>query len=194
MVDIFFAVDGEMTGSKSPEEYQLIQIGVAGERAYDMDDVFVSDIGYDDGKFKFTEEALKVNKFTPERITAGPKPWIVDADLVGWLLDNHGIENKCIAVGWNVGSFDMPFVRKYLPESAKMFSYRSLDLNSVCFTLADVTGFSWSTIKHHAKIFAENTIPGTPDWHNAGYDALASLRAWEYLKSLIVIREQHHHL
>jgi len=203
----FLGLDGEMTGNRSPIEHQLIQIGVYTSGSWlssstgpdPRPQLFVSDIGYD--TWNEMEEAMEVNGFTAERIRAGPRPEIVDQNLVVW-LEEWGVERKkAIAIGWNVGIFDMPYIRHYLPESAKYFSYRSADLNSVCFTLAKASRFSWTALKSAAKRHAEDRIRtdmrvagSKKTWHDAGYDAQASYFAWDYLWSLITLREVHEHL
>lgn len=175
---VLIGLDGEMTGSGSPEEFQLIQIGVAtlsGAR-------WQSDIGH--SQYNSSEEAMKVNGFTDERVKAGPPETVVDGWLNQFLAEHKVLEKRGIAVGWNVGSFDMPFVRRYLPQSAKRFSYRSLDLNSVCFTIGEATGRTWQSVKEEAKAAAVKTI-GFEKWHDAGYDAMAAIRAWEHLRDMI---------
>jgi len=188
-IRIFVGLDGEMTGSaKTPEffkEYQLCQIGLA--LGLTPDKVFESDIGYDE--YSFTQTALDVNGFTHDRIRSGPKPEKVDAELVEW-LHAKGIKEynpSLIAVGWNVGAWDLAFVRYYLPRFSKFLSYRTVDLNAVTFAasfVVDRQGLSYYTIKTNAKRYAEERLKvvyPSPAWHSAGFDAAASLAAFEYL-------------
>ncbi len=189
----FCGLDGEMTGGTKTlhffDEYQLCQIGIA----LSYDDIFTRDIGYKEGEYKVTEEALEVNKFTHERIQSGPSQWQVDSELVQWVRERvpaastpYGL--KLIAVGWNVSSWDMPFVRRYLPRFAEWVWYRAVDLNSVVFTAQKVTGQSYDAIKGGAKQYAEYVLSKKyPEskWHDAGYDAAASLAAWDYLVKLL---------
>ena len=186
----FIGLDGEMTGGTKTldfyKEYQLCQIGIA----LSYDDIFSSDIGFDEGSYKVTEQALEVNKFTHERIQSGPRQGEVDSELVTWIRErileaNKPFGLKLIAVGWNVSSWDMPFVRQYLPRFAEWVWYRAVDLNSVVFTAQKVTGQSYDAIKGGAKRYAEKVIKHSVEWHSAGYDAAASLAAWDYLIKLL---------
>src|SRR5271155_3016324 len=127
---VFMGLDIESTGSERPPTRQLIQIGVASQTGF----VFTSDVGHPHGEFEFDPEARKVNGFTDERVEAGPRPLVVDERLTEWLRARDVKAKRGIAIGWNVGSFDMPFVRHYLPRSSKLFSYRTIDLNAVCMT------------------------------------------------------------
>lgn len=94
-----------------------------------------------------------------------------------------------IPIGWNVASFDMFHIKKDFPKLSKMFHYRSIDLNAVCFTVADALGMEYDEVKGDAKDYAEQRMGhhykvqeenGT--WHQAGFDALAGVYAWEFLK------------
>lgn len=182
----FIGLDGEMTGGTKTldfyKEYQLCQIGVA----LSYDDIFTSDIGFDKDRYKVTDEALQVNKFTHERIQSGPRQEQVDSELVTWIRERIPAANvpfglKLIATGWNVASWDLPFVRCYLPRFSEWLWYRTVDLNAVVFTAEQVTGRSYSAIKDAAKRCAEEVIKRPAEWHDAGYDAAASLAAWHYL-------------
>ena len=207
MTQIRYAgLDGEMTGSGSresgpaAEKYQLIQIGLAtmqiGERPEAI--VFVpktlrtytSDIGYQ--QWNSQVQAMEVNKFTSERIRAGPIPSAVDADAAKWLDERVGPGKRDLhAVGWNVGSFDMPFVARYLPNLFDRFSYRSVDLNSIIFSMAD-TDDEYKALKHKAKTRAESAlrvIGIEPNYHDAGYDAASALMAFKYLREEILFEE-----
>ena len=167
----FVGLDGEMTGAQKVldfyREYALIQIGLA----VAPNVTFVADIGHQ--TYNWTQEALDVNKFTHERIKAGPAPQI------------PGEHVKLIPVGWNVGHFDVPFVRYWLPGFARMLGYRSVDLNAVTYTAAKVTGRAYDKIKDSAKRYASRVLARPKDWHNAGYDAAAALASWEYLIKLL---------
>jgi hypothetical protein len=197
-----------MTGSGSRDrrnvahkEYQLIQIGLA---TMEMGEpptsnvvlrpetlkMFVSDIGHD--KWNSQPQAMEVNKFTSERIRAGPNREQVD-DGANWWLDEYlGAGKRDLhAVGWNVGSFDMPFVREYLPKLGDRFSYRSVDLNSILYSMAD-TENEYKELKGKAKARAESALRAlgiAPAWHDAGYDAANALMAFKYLREEILLEE-----
>jgi len=201
MTDTFVALDGEMTGSHGPlafKRYQLCQIGLA--FLDDMGEVnwLLSTIGYD--HVEQEPEAMAVHGITEAQIKAAARAPEVDQLLVKW-LDEHGIQT-IIPVGWNVGQFDMPFVREYLPNFARRVRMRSVDLNGVAFTLSELIGVSVNSVKAAAKRHAEQKIQRytsliTPEqWkaHNAGFDAMVALYSWEYFKKILVVREVHGHL
>ena len=118
-------------------------------------------------------------------------PTVVDRKVASFLtrMANVG-PNEAVLVGWNVGTFDFPFVRKYLPNTAALCSYRFVDLNALCFSMAEagrrrayqpdqaIGAKAW---KARAKKAAERMMGGDPKWHDAGYDATASLLEWSWL-------------
>ena len=168
---IFIGCDTETTSSEMPPSGQLIQIGVTMTNG----DTFVSDV--DPGWFKFNEKARKVNGFTDERVRAAPPSTEVDARLYEWLASRGATADSIVPVGLNVAGFDMPFLRYYLPKTFTLFSYRSVDLNAIIFTMDVITGQGFKVIKDRAKRFAANQNP-----HDAGSDAQAALKMWAYLR------------
>lgn len=204
MTDIYIGLDGEMTGGdlqppgQKPhfQRFQLIEIGLA--ILDDLDnrpDHFVSRIGYD--KIEYTQEAMDIHKITEEEIKAAPRPAAVDAAAVRW-LDERGIHNRATPVGFSVGSFDMPFVREYLPNLGRRISMRVVDLNAVVFAISEVMGRSYKAVKNAGKNYAHNKIAQSHladgiGPHNAGYDALVAIYSWDFFRKMLVVREMHDH-
>lgn len=188
----FVGLDGEMTavgsdldGNSPPA--RLCQIGVALGAA----EVFTSDIGWLPGDYGWTQQALDVNGFDFERISSGPSASEVDVELFSWLTERGVGAKEGIPVGWNVMSFDMQqFVIPTLPLTASLFSYRGVDLNSLVFALQqsrmvprNLEG-NESKWKAAAKA-ASAQILGNENWHDAGYDAAASLVQFYWLSTVI---------
>ena len=48
-----------------------------------------------------------------------------------WIRKNHSKPYSYIPVGFNVGTFDMAFIKIHMPRLHEMFGYRSVDLNSL---------------------------------------------------------------
>jgi len=184
----FVGLDIETTGSDINSNHGLIQIGVdfgAGAR-------FVSDVKPHVGAAIDWEEAMTVNKFTIERLEAAPDRLAVDLQLHTWLAKQGAEKRRLIPVGWNVAGFDMPFVRRYLPSAATMFSYRSVDLNAICFTMSG-SKHPFEEWKRQAKKIAADAIAAEDDrfepaWHDALYDARAALHSWLALRMGILAK------
>lgn len=185
---LFVGLDVETTGSDIMDGAGLCQVGV-----YTPDAAFSSDVKVREN-VSITEEALKVNGFTRERLVAGPHEVEVDGTLGRFLEDLHPRGRRSIIpIGWNVAGFDMQFMRKFLWASTKQrFSYRSVDLNAVCFTLDPK---NWKDWKRAAKQYAEDvlsTLGFTLKPHDALYDAAQAYYAWEYLRFKLEKQEARH--
>ena len=189
MCETWIGLDIETTGSDR-DQHQMIQIGVA----YGIGRTFVSDIGWASGKYNWTKQALAINKFTHERIWAGPPASDVDQRLYRFLTASGATKGSLVPVGWNVGTFDMPFVRETLPVTATLFGYRSTDLNSACFLLEGKglpesmiaskvpTWMDWKAMaKAHARDILRN-MGYEIKVHDAEYDAIEALFAYQRLK------------
>ena len=135
---------------------------------------------------RWSEESAKIHNITQERLQKADNVFEVDVFASAWLLPYvKGYERmNRIAVQWNVGSFDRQFVVRHMPNLNKILSYRTLDLNSVCFFLANRLGESFENLKRKAKEYAQGALwenGSAPEWHDAGYDAVAGLIQFEYL-------------
>ena len=187
---LLIGLDGEMSDSELDKGAVLIQIGVCD----DYGNTFESLIGHEPGWYK-SEQASAVHRI-PDYDVLNAYPAIdVDIRLRRWLegrLDDarargeHTGIRPFVPVGWNVGGFDMPFVRKFLPVSCELISRRSLDLNALCFAFEDARvtyhgeRLSFSKWKELAHYYAGLVLPGE-NWHDALFDAQAALEAYNFL-------------
>jgi hypothetical protein len=174
-------IDVETSGL-DVEVHSLIQVGLASG----LGEWMSCDVQPYPGPVVISPEALAVNGFTPERISAGLYPREADELCSEWLAKRFGDE-RLVPVGWNVGTFDMPFVLMTLPLTAAHFGYRSCDLNAVLFAKTFSTGWevkgSFDQLKGGTKERVAGLL-GWEHWHDAGYDALASLAALHVLKEM----------
>jgi DNA polymerase III epsilon subunit-like protein len=185
----YVGADIETTGT-NPYIHSLIQIGVCSQpfARRESEEAFVSDVGGTAAERMLIEkEAMAVIGFTLARITLAPEAVRVDGRLEAFL---RGLcpEGFNVPVGFNVGQFDMQFVRRELPESYKRFGYRCVDLNSVLFTLSECGMGQFDELKTKAKGYAEGTLRdmGFPtEKHDALWDAREALLCWKYLRGML---------
>lgn len=133
---------------------------------------------------EWSYEACKVNGFTPEHIGEYHNYYWLDYYICAW-LERYGFspQRRLLPVGWNVGSFDMQYIRRYLPNLYKRCNYNCIDLNSIVSTLI-LCGWE-PAVKRLVKEEADQLL-GNVDRHNALYDAKAALMELELLKQRII--------
>jgi len=182
---LFLGLDGEMSSSELSEGGKLIQIGISTaeglNRSYSMNP----------GDCQWSEEAEAVHGLSLELVQSFRSPAEVDADLYEFLIAlgaDPKRRSKTIPVGFNVGAFDMPFVKDSLPKSFSLFSRRTVDLNAICFALDYsldnghvVNAETW---KKRAKAYAIKKI-GMENQHDAGWDSLMHIYCFEYLRGIM---------
>lgn len=187
-----FGLDGEMTAADLDSGGRLIQIGVTVAVETGRYETFTSLIN--PGEHHWDQVAEAVHGIAVEQVAAAPAATDVDDALYQWLID-HGANptrtSRTLAVGFNVGSFDLPHLAMVLPRSAALFSRRSIDLNALCFTLDGANGpdgnpWAWKTWKRTATAYAVAHLAGHPAAaHDAGYDAQLHLLAWHWLRDAV---------
>jgi oligoribonuclease (3'-5' exoribonuclease) len=175
---ILAGLDIETTGVDINAGHRLIQIGIAFQDGLH----FVADV-LPSGDMAISAEALNINRFTLERIGKASPAKHVDETIANQLREKGYKENSVTPVGWNVGGFDMCFIKRELPKIASFFTYRTLDLTGVAIMHELRTGKSYRDLKDafHAKIVEKL---GRNERHDALYDAEAALIAIDLFKEL----------
>jgi DNA polymerase III epsilon subunit-like protein len=182
----YIGLDGEMSGTDINAGHKLIQIGMA---KYHEDRIVSTGTLLNPGAMAWSEQAESVHEFSREYIEQnGEDPAMVDQMLADW-ANPSSHRRDFVMVGFNVGSFDRPFVNQLLPILSSKFSRRSVDLNSLIFMMAD-TNSQFESIKNKAKNYAFEKMEGMFDGfknrqHDAEYDAVMSLYCFEYLRSIV---------
>jgi hypothetical protein len=137
----------------------------------------------------WSDQAEEVHQFSRDYIERyGEDPAMIDQSLADW-ANPTSHKRDFVMVGFNVGSFDRPFVEQSLPILFSKFSRRSVDLNSLIFMMSN-TDSQFQKIKSRAKEYAFEKMEGMFDGfqnrqHDAEYDAVMSLYCFEYLRTLI---------
>ena len=184
----YIGIDGEMSGTEIENGHKLIQIGMA---KYVEDRIVSIGVMLNPGEMNWSYQAEEVHQFSQEYVREwGEIPADVDNMLANWANPTTH-RRDFVMVGFNVGSFDRPFIKQQLPITYGKFSRRSVDLNSVIFSMSD-TNTQFERIKGKAKDYAFEKMDGMFDGfkdrqHDAEYDAVMSLYCFEYLRNLNTI-------
>lgn len=138
-----------------------------------------------------TPEAMRVNKIDIMIVDETGRKALskVDLEFREWLRSDKFYEEgktyTLIPMGMNVGTFDMKFVRKYLPKSAALFGYRSMDLNAMIFAEAVRRNVPFMHVKRAAKVlgtsYAHDHVPDLGP-HHALWDAYSNIGVFHYLE------------
>jgi len=175
---ILAGVDIETTGLDPDKHHRIIQIGIATDTH-----AFWRDI-QPEGPIMIDPRALAVNKFTLTRIGKADHTSVVDRSL-DKLLSSAGFKRGDLTpVGWNVGGFDMQFINKELPLTAKYFHYRCVDLTALAIFYEVKTGKSYKDLKEDLKKKVVS-IFGSDNEHDALWDAQAALVALRLFKEVL---------
>jgi hypothetical protein len=174
-----------MSSSELSEGGKLIQIGMSTSDGYQLS------MKINPGECQWSERAFEVHGITLESLQKESLPNEVDGRVYDWLIAIGADTNrrgKTIPVGFNVGAFDMPFVKDSLPKTYSLFSRRTVDLNALCFaldySLDNGMPMKAETWKKRAKAYAIEKI-GTENQHDAGWDSLMHIYCFEYLKGVM---------
>lgn len=131
-------------------------------------------------------ESMEVNKLNLIDLkNRGHSLNVVDAKMVEFYDTNYHHPHperagsyviKLIPLGLNVGSFDMNFVKKFLPMFHNKVGYRTTDLNALFFSQAKATGESFRDVKKQYKKLANEMAERASgkDAHHALFDAYAA--------------------
>lgn len=174
---IYAGLDIETTGLDHTQGHRLIQVAIA----YGVTNICVDVLPV--GNMAIDVEALAVNRFTLERIGLALRQEIVDNLILEQVACLGLRPGDLTAVGWNVGSFDLPFVKKELPKTAALFSHRVIDLTGIAQLAAEHNRTDRETVKRAWHQRAAEIMGGEPNWHNAGWDARAALTVWDWLRT-----------
>lgn len=173
---MFAGVDIETTGTDPDKGHRLIQIGFAFEDGFEhVEDVRPV------GEMTVDPEALNINKFTLTRIDQGWPTNYTDVYLHSLLHKRGYSYNSLIPVGYNVGGFDMVFVKKELPHTAKFFTCRCVDLTAFSFLESVRSNLTREESKERMHKITVNKL-GVDNRHDALFDAKAALIHFNYYK------------
>jgi len=126
--------------------------------------------------------AMRVNKMRAQDLDQGVSVNVFSKELHAWINDNlgqfdkHNSVNKVVIVGFNVGSFDRPFLERTVQgRTISKFSHYTIDLNAILRGLLgqERAEIAKGSLKKEAAAMMRRINPEIHDLgaHNALYDA-----------------------
>lgn len=174
------------TSGLDPATAVPIQIGLYKATSQVGFSTFVG--GWDWREHEWSADSYNVHGIKQRGLKSAPDATFAQKLAVGHIGRHSDVASRHrIAVGWNVAGFDMWFIDRHLPELRSQLSYRTVDLNAVCFALSDALHVSSKAMKRSAKTYAEQRLEEQgfrPQWHSALYDARAATLSYEYLVNM----------
>ena len=186
------SLDIETTGL-DPDKHNVLSIGAVNPTdGYE----FYREIYYEDLYVSAKTQAFLKIDFSKIEKSQKSEPYIVICDFNTWLINQYNYK-PITAMGLNVGSFDLQFIKKLSqstgsPRTMELFDYRSLDLNSVMiymlenqyrFSKLSFTDFKNEKTKQAMELLKINR-PKIYELgiHHALFDAWFNVYLWEILK------------
>lgn len=177
----YIGLDFETSGTDPWGKAAPIQIGLATN--YWVYETLIG--GWDWNEYEWNEESEAIHEISRARLEDKQPVWKIDIQLSSFLIDMLSSNRMWnVTVGWNVAGFDRQFITRHFPNTNRLLSYRTVDLNALVFSLAGNDEGKFQKIKRASKRYAAERL-GTDDeqWHDALYDARAALASFDYLTS-----------
>ncbi len=176
------ALDIETSGS-DPAKHQMLSIGAID---FQTGETFYTQIRHKE--ILAVPEAMAVNQLDITEVNNKGYPNLLETDdklkdflrSLGPPRGYGGIGNpKTVPMGLNVGSFDMLFVRRDLPQSAEIFRYHAIDLNSLMFSFASSENSGFKSVRkgldqYTERVLSENRAISKMGKHHALWDCYAN--------------------
>lgn len=188
--NIYIGLDCETSSRSLSSGGKLIQFGIS---FYSSDGGFYTFSDYvRNEEMAWDSEAELIHGISYDYLADKRSAVDVDNDLYTIIKDIKSSNYNLVAVGYNVGSFDLPFFNEAFPLSMSLFSHRVVDLNSLCFLLdsvySDPKGLTHSWSKPYLKDYAHSYMLSSGvnlQAHDAGYDAAEAIISLGFIQKVL---------
>lgn len=175
------------TSGLDPSTHSILSIGIVISNGdLENNQSFYEEIKYD--QLVISPDAISINniEFTNQdgRISLEK----ADNKAYDFVKKYFSKADKPMAIGLNIGEFDLLFINKYMPKLSSILNRRSVNLNSLIYLLADI--YSQDFMKLKGDLSEKAAIPldqldlGLKK-HNALYDALFHMSLYTTIKDFM---------
>lgn len=176
------------TSGLDPSKHSILSIGIVvssdGLEDYQS---FYEEIKYDE--LVISPDAMAVNNIELTNQEGRISLEKADNKAFDFVKKYFSKADKPMAIGLNIGEFDLIFISKYMPKLSSLMDRRSVNLNSLIYFLADINSLEFIKFKQDlsekASIPLDNLALGLKK-HNALYDALFHMSLYNTIKELLV--------
>lgn len=172
------------TSGTNPEKHSILSIGIVVLQNEDENpSTFYEEIKYDE--LIIAPDAIAINEFDFKNQDGRISLEKADNMAFDFVKKNYSKKNTAMAIGLNIGEFDLLFINKYMPRLASLLDRRSVNLNSLIYLLADINSIDFITLKQDlsekAVIQVDKLAMGSKK-HNALYDAFYHMALYILIK------------
>lgn len=184
MTQLFLDIE---TSGVDPAKHSILSIGIVikvnGSESYIS---FYEEIKYDE--LVISPDAMGVNNFDftnqQNRISLEK----ADNKAYDFVKKYFSKTNKAMAIGLNIGEFDLMFINRHMPKLASLIDRRSVNLNSLIYLVADMNSIDFKDLKEDlsdkAAVSTDALALGLKK-HNALYDAFFHLNLYAQIKDCL---------
>jgi len=181
MQNLFLDIE---TSGINPERHSIISIGmVVSLRGLDDYQSFYREIKHDE--ITIMPSSIEINHFDFTRNIDRVNLKQAQKEGVEFINRYYHAKDEIMPIGMNIGSFDMKFIQKQMPELAKRLGRRSVDLNSLIYLLSQKHSREFAQTKKSLSEEAEKRTRNLGlgiEKHNALFDAVFNLNLYIMIK------------
>lgn len=170
MTQIFLDLE---TSGVDPSTHSILSIGIViSSNGWESSQSFYEEIRYDE--LVISPDAIAVTNFEFASQEGRIPLEKADNKSFDFVKKHFSKADKPMAIGLNIGEFDLIFINKNMPKLASLLDRRSVNLNSLIYLLADINSLEFAELKEDlsqkAAIKVDELSLGLKK-HNALYDA-----------------------
>lgn len=182
MTKLFLDIE---TSGTNPEKHSVLSIGIVILQNEDnTPSSFYEEINYDE--LIIAPDSIAINEFDFKNQDGRIPLEKADSKAFDFVKKHYSKRNTAMAIGLNIGEFDLLFINKYMPRLASLLDRRSVNLNSLIYLLADINSIDFITLKQDlsekAVIQVDKLAMGSKK-HNALYDAFYHMALYILIKA-----------
>lgn len=175
------------TSGVDPSKHSILSIGIVIViNGFESFISFYEEIRYDE--LVISPDAIEVNKFDFKSQQNRIPLEKADNKAYDFVKKYFSKTNKAMAIGLNIGEFDLLFINKYMPKLSSLIDRRSVNLNSLIYLIADANFLDFTKLKEDLSQKAAATLDALAlglKKHNALYDALFHLSLYAEIKDFL---------
>lgn len=172
------------TSGVDPSKHSILSIGiVVSDDGFETCQSFYEEIKYDE--LVISPDAIAINNIEFKSQEGRINLEKADNKAFNFVKKHFPKNNKIMAIGLNIGEFDLLFINRYMPKLASLFDRRSVNINSLIYLVADINSLDFVKLKEDLSEKAAAAVDELNlglKKHHALYDAFYHLSLYIIIK------------